>query len=99
MPRRLRSAAGGFAYHVLNRAVGRGALFDKSSDYAAFEKVLRQAQDWQPMRAELEALRRALQRGSPFGDAAWQKRTAKELGLTSALQPRGRPRKAAPVQK
>jgi putative transposase len=51
------------------------------------------------MRAELEALRRALQRGSPFGDAAWQKRTAKELGLTLALQPRGRPRKAAPVQK
>jgi hypothetical protein len=45
MPRRLRSAAGGFAYHVLNRAVGGGTLFDKSADYAAFEKVLRQGQD------------------------------------------------------
>ncbi len=40
---------------------------------------------------ELEALRRAaLKRGSPFGNAAWQERTAKELGLTSALRPRGR---------
>src|SRR5262249_49194666 len=50
MPRRLRAAAGGFVYHVLNRAVGRARLFDKSADYAAFEKVLRQAQDWKPMR-------------------------------------------------
>ncbi len=220
MPRRLRSAAGGFVYHVLNRAVGRAKLFEKALDYAAFEKVLRQAQYWQPMRvlaycampnhwhlvvwpqedgdlsefmrwltvthtqrwhahhhtagtgplyqgrfksfpveadahlwtvcryvernalraglvaqaetwrwsslwhrvhasgegllspgplswpknwvehvnrvqteAELEALRRALQRGSPFGHSGWQERTAKELGLMSALRPRGRPAK------
>jgi len=32
-------------YHVLNRAVGRAQIFEKSADYAAFEKVLRQA--WQ----------------------------------------------------
>ncbi|HLN26134.1 MAG TPA: transposase [Gemmataceae bacterium] len=219
-PRRLRCASGGFAYHVLNRAVGRGTLFDKSADYAAFEKVLRQAQDWQPMRllaycampnhwhlllwphadgdlsefmrwltvthtqrwhahhhtsgtgplyqgrfksfpieadehlltvcryvernplraglvrqaqawrwgslwhrehdsgegllsagpvplpehwvkhvnrvqsqAELEATRRSLQRGCPFGAPAWQERTAKQLGLESTLRPRGRPAK------
>jgi putative transposase len=220
MPRRLRCASGGFIYHVLNRAVGRATLFDKSADYAAFEKVLRQAQDWQPMRvlcycampnhwhlvlwpagdgelsefmrwltvthtqrwhahhhtagtgplyqgrfksfpievddhlltvcryvernplraglvakaetwrwsslwhrvqesgegllsagplpwpknwvqhvnrvqseAELAAVRGALQRGRPFGEAAWQARTAKQLGLGSSLKPRGRPAK------
>jgi hypothetical protein len=32
---------GGYVYHVLNRAVGRARIVDKSADYAAFEKVLR----------------------------------------------------------
>jgi putative transposase len=50
MPRRLRFASGGYVYHVLNRAVGRATLFDKSADYAAFEKVLRQAKQWRPVR-------------------------------------------------
>ena len=40
MARKLRSAAGGVVYHVLNRAVGRGTLFEDEGDYAAFEKVL-----------------------------------------------------------
>ena len=43
MPRRLRLAARDLAYHVLNRRVGRLPLFDKSADYAAFEKVLAEA--------------------------------------------------------
>ena len=43
MARRTRCADAGYVYHVLNRAVGRATLFDKSADYAAFEKVLRQA--------------------------------------------------------
>jgi len=50
MPRRPRFADAGFVYHVLNRAVGRATLFDKTGDYAAFEKVLRQANAWVPMR-------------------------------------------------
>lgn len=40
---------------------------------------------------ELEALRRSVERGSPFGEASWQERTAKRLGLQSTLRPRGRP--------
>ena len=32
------------------RAVGRSTLFEKSGDYEAFLKVLRQAKDWQPLR-------------------------------------------------
>ena len=43
MARRLRCADGGYVYHVLNRAVGRATLFAKPADYAAFEKILREA--------------------------------------------------------
>ena len=44
MPRRPRLTAGDLAYHVLNRRVGRLQLFDKPADYAAFEKILAEAQ-------------------------------------------------------
>jgi putative transposase len=50
MPRRLRCNTGGYAYHALNRAVGRATLFHKDGDYAAFEKALRQAKEWRPVR-------------------------------------------------
>ena len=43
MPRRPRVATGGLAYHVLNRRVGRLPLFEKSTDYAAFEQILQEA--------------------------------------------------------
>lgn len=46
----MRCSDAGFVYHVLNRAVGRSTLFDKSPDYAAFEKVLRQAWERTGMR-------------------------------------------------
>ena len=42
---------------------------------------------------ELEALRKCVKRGAPFGKASWQRRTAAKLGLESSLRPRGRPRK------
>jgi putative transposase len=42
---------------------------------------------------ELEALRRSVQRGRPYGDTGWVKRMAARLGLESTLRPRGRPRK------
>jgi putative transposase len=45
-------------------------------------------------KAELEAVRRSVSRGQPFGDEAWQHRTAERLGLEFTLNPRGRPRKA-----
>ena len=37
-------------YHVLNRAVGRATLFEKSGDYLAFERVLEEAREQVPMR-------------------------------------------------
>jgi putative transposase len=44
MPRQARRAPGGIIYHVLNRAAGRGNLFDGDDDYAAFIGVLVQTQ-------------------------------------------------------
>ena len=42
---------------------------------------------------ELAALRRCVQRGSPYGSERWTRRTTKELQLESTLRPRGRPRR------
>ena len=47
--------------------------------------------------AELAALRRSVERGAPYGSAAWVARTAAELGLESSLQAPGRPRKPTPA--
>ena len=43
MPRRARSVCGGLVYHVLNRGNARATIFEDAGDYAAFERVLRQA--------------------------------------------------------
>ncbi len=43
--------------------------------------------------AELEVLRRSVQRGQPYGDEVWAERVARRLGLESTLRARGRPRK------
>jgi putative transposase len=43
MPRRRRSTPGGFVYHAMNRAAGRLVLFESSSDYREFRRLLGQA--------------------------------------------------------
>jgi putative transposase len=45
--------------------------------------------------AELQAIRRSVDRGSPFGDEAWSDRVVRRLGLETTLRPRGRPKKGA----
>ncbi len=50
MPRRARSLQGGYAYHILNRANGRLRLFQKESDFAAFEQILSEAHSRVPLR-------------------------------------------------
>ena len=42
---------------------------------------------------ELNALRQSVQRGTPYGNDRWTRRTAARLGLESTTRPRGRPRK------
>jgi putative transposase len=43
--------------------------------------------------AEEKALRRSVNRGTPFGSPTWQQTTAGQLGLETTLRPRGRPRR------
>ena len=50
MPRPLRTAPGGFVYHVLNRANGKRRIFEHDRDYLAFERVLADVQERVPMR-------------------------------------------------
>ena len=50
MPRPLRTAPGGFVYHVLNRANGKRRIFDGDRDYLAFEQVLTEMQERVAMR-------------------------------------------------
>jgi putative transposase len=45
--------------------------------------------------AELEALRRSVARGCPYGPEAWVQTVVQRLGLQSTIRPRGRPRKQA----
>jgi putative transposase len=45
--------------------------------------------------AELEALRRAVRRNSPWGNPEWQRSIAQRLGLQPTLRARGQPRKGA----
>lgn len=42
---------------------------------------------------ELEALRRSVNRGRPFGDDNWQWEVVEDLGLEQTIRPRGRPAK------
>jgi putative transposase len=46
----MRTAPGGFVYHVLNRANGKRRIFDHDRDYLAFERVLAEVQERVPMR-------------------------------------------------
>jgi len=41
---------------------------------------------------KLQALRKSVDRGTPFGAGRWQVSTAIELGIESSMRPRGRPR-------
>ena len=50
MARTARASLGGVCYHVLNRGNGRMKVFRKEGDYAAFLKLLCEANDRVPMR-------------------------------------------------
>lgn len=43
--------------------------------------------------AELEALRRAVSRGRPYGGQAWREKVTRQFGLESTFRPRGRPKR------
>ena len=49
-----------------------------------------------PLQSEVElaALRKCIERGTPYGSESWQHATAERLGLEASLHPRGRPRQS-----
>jgi REP-associated tyrosine transposase len=49
MPRTARASVGGVCYHVLNRGNGRGEVFHKDGDYAAFLRLIGEACERVPM--------------------------------------------------
>ncbi len=49
-PRAARKAPGGQEYHVLNRSVGKMHLFGKDADFEAFQRVMIEAYQRQPIR-------------------------------------------------
>lgn len=50
MPRTARASVANVCYHVLNRGNAQNEVFHKSEDYAAFMKLLKQANERLPMR-------------------------------------------------
>jgi hypothetical protein len=44
----------------------------------------------------LKAIRRAVNKGQPYGSESWVRKTAKKLGLQSTLRRRGRPSTVVP---
>jgi putative transposase len=48
--------------------------------------------NWAQTEAEVEAIRRCVNRGQPFGSGSWIEQCAEKLGLQFTLRPRGRPR-------
>jgi len=50
MPRTARASQGGYCYHVINRGNDRAAVFHKDTDYAAFLKLIGDAQARLPLR-------------------------------------------------
>lgn len=49
--------------------------------------------------AEVDAIRRCVSRGQPYGSEDWVRQTAKQLGLESTLRAPHRPRKVATKQR
>ena len=55
--------------------------------YSSFDSSVSQTE------VEVEAIRRYVARGQPYGGGDWVRRTAQELGLESTLRAPHRPRK------
>jgi putative transposase len=82
-------------------SVGRYYHGDDASRGLLCEWPIPRPRDWRARlnrpetQGELEALRRALQRGQPFGSETWCEQIVRQLGLESTIRSRGRPRKVA----
>ena len=93
-------------------------MFRKDADFEAFERVMVEAHQRQPIRVlsswpverpanwtarvnapltakELNRVRVSMERGHPYGDDDWVRKTVRDFGLEHTVRPEGRPRKAS----
>ena len=102
MARRLRIDRGGIACHVLNRRQGGAA---SGWLLGTEEWPVRPPRNWRAVvnrpesEAELEAVRRSVNRGAPYGEFSWQRRTARRLQLEPSLRPPWRPKRTGHGEK
>jgi putative transposase len=61
-------------------------LFDGPADWVEWVNAAQ-------TEAEIEALRKCVNRGTPYGTEIWKTKIAATPGLKSTFQPRGKPRK------
>jgi hypothetical protein len=54
--------------------------------------------DGEVLAGEVLALRKAIEKGRPFGDSKWQRSMVRRLGLQSSLRKPGRPKKRAKAE-
>lgn len=91
--------AADWPWSSLARRVARDGLLPLLTRAVLADWPLPRPDDWLKMvntpqtEAELAALRRCVNRGSPYGDSDWIAKTADRLGINSTLRRRGRPRK------
>ena len=101
MGRLPRLISDGLIYHAINRGNNRAAIFLDARDFLTFLDALQQTKERYPWlhrplsSKELEAVRRSLTSGGPYGAERWVQGRAKALGLTLTPRPRGLPRKEA----
>jgi putative transposase len=72
----------------LTNLFDRGSPFQSGPLFSGWIELVQQPRT----DAELLTVCTSIQRGSPLGTPACQRRTAERLGLESTLRPRGRPR-------
>jgi putative transposase len=94
-PRRARSIVGGYAYHVLNRRLHGSAEEQSllSEPPVPLNRLWCDYVNRPQTEAELQAIRRCVTRGQPFGGDDWRTKVMRQLGLEHTFRPRGRPRK------
>ena len=68
-------------------------MFRKQSDFEAFERVMVEAHQRQPIR--ILSRESASREDGPYGGEEWVRQTAKDLGLEHTVRPEGPPRKAS----
>ena len=95
----LRAGLGGRAEHWQWSSLWRLSRENGESSEILSQWPMERPKDWiqfvnEPEReSELEDMRSSAQRGRPFGSEDWMTKIAKQLGLGSTMNPRGRPKR------